>query len=240
MDVKCEKKNAVLCEKSQAWSYAKIESIILEMRKSYSDKFVSLQNQISSQNIEQAQLKQSQLNNANLIEKQRIEIDSLKQSKLAQEKQISDLKQGQNNNNNLIGTQRQEIEHLKQTPVPIGFIYVQLPGQNDPQTLWPSTQCNNISPNYAGLFFRAEGGGANAFGAIQEQQTQNIYFITQDCDFNSNCFDKNNEEMMTGNYAPKLIWTGGSDGDDGGLNFRHSTDEIRPRNQAIRIWIRIK
>ena len=123
--------------------------------------------------------------------------------------------------------------------VPVGFIYVQLSGQKDPHTLWPNTQWNNISPNYAGLFFRTEGGGANGFGAIQEQQTQTIYLKTQDCDLDSNCV-YNNEEVMTGNYPPKVIWTGSMDGKDVGLNFRHSTDEIRPRNQAIRIWIRIK
>ena len=39
VDVKCQKKNAVLCEKDQQWSNSKFENILQELRKNYTDKF---------------------------------------------------------------------------------------------------------------------------------------------------------------------------------------------------------
>ena len=123
--------------------------------------------------------------------------------------------------------------------VPIGFIYVQLSGQKDPKSLWPNTDWNNVSPNYAGLFFRAEGGGANNFGTIQEEQTQTIFVKS---DFKPPVWDLGVEHTVTSTYNARPFKTGWSERPDDqySLNFRHSTDEIRPRNQAIRIWIRIK
>ena len=52
---------------------------------------------------------------------------------------------------------------------------MQLSGQKDPQNLWPNTQWNNVSPICAGLFFRAEGGNANIFGTIQQEQAQTLF-----------------------------------------------------------------
>ena len=132
-----------------------------------------------------------------------------------------------------------ETQNLKENAVPIGFIYVQLPGQKDPQTLWPNNTWNNISPKYAGLFFRAEGGNANRFGTVQEEQTQTI-FIKSERD--SSHVEHGVEHAITSTYSTKSLFTGvnGIMSDPYSLNFKHSTDEIRPRNQAIRIWIRIK
>ena len=61
--------------------------------------------------------------------------------------EISKLKQNSD-------TQKNEIANLKQNSVPIGFIYVQLSGQKDPQSLWPNTKWNNISPNYSAGGYR--------------------------------------------------------------------------------------
>ncbi len=41
-------------------------------------------------------------------------------------------------------------------------------------------------------------------------------------------------------YFNKGIYTGSDTGVENGLNLKHNLKEIRPRNQAIRIWIRIK
>ncbi len=49
------------------------------------------------------------------------------------------------------------------SPVPIGYVYVQYPDMPVPWTLWPSVSWLQITSNYAGLFFRAEGGNSNAF-----------------------------------------------------------------------------
>ena len=123
--------------------------------------------------------------------------------------------------------------------VPIGFIYVQLSGQKDPQTLWPNTQWNNVSPNYAGLFFRAEGGNARSFGTIQEELTKAISVKSE---YKPSNYEYDVEHAITSTYDSKFLFTGSYFANPNyfSLNFRHSTDEIRPRNQAIRIWIRVK
>ena len=193
LDVKCDKKNAVLCEKKQDWSFSKIETILQELRKNYNDKFSSLRTEIT----------ELKLNHSSLIE-----------------------------------AQKKELDNLKQNPVPIGFIYVQLSGQNDPQTLWPNTHWNNVSPNYSGLFFRAEGGNASSFGTTQQEQTQTLFVKAE---YPQKNYQHNVERAITSVYSSTSLFAGGDYGNHAStLNFKHSTDEIRPHNQAIRIWIRIK
>ncbi|OXA54964.1 Alpha-N-acetylgalactosamine-specific lectin [Folsomia candida] len=58
---------------------------------------------------------------------------------------------------------------LRDNPVPVGFIYVQLPFHPSPQTLWPNLIWRNVSSSYAGLFYRAEGGLAANFGSVQAE-----------------------------------------------------------------------
>jgi len=48
---------------------------------------------------------------------------------------------------------------------PVGFVYIRFPGMDDPNTLFPGTTWENISSQYPGAFFRAEGGNASAFGS---------------------------------------------------------------------------
>ncbi len=86
-------------------------------------------------------------------------------------------------------------EHL----IPIGFIYIQLPLQQRPRTIWPNYNWTDISAEYSGLFFRPLRGNSSRLEEIQEV---NGYPVRLD-----------------------LIVSGG---------------EVRPRNQAIRIWKRIQ
>jgi len=53
--------------------------------------------------------------------------------------------------------------------IPIGFIYVQLSGQSDPKSLWSTMEWTDVTTEYAGLFFRAEGGQSAKFGEIQAE-----------------------------------------------------------------------
>ena len=58
--------------------------------------------------------------------------------------------------------------------LPVGFVYWQLPGKKAPGDMFAGTW-TNISSQFAGLFFRAEGGNANAFdGGAQEDKIRNI------------------------------------------------------------------
>jgi hypothetical protein len=41
---------------------------------------------------------------------------------------------------NQVSTLINDFNALKQNPVPIGFIYVQLPNQPDPKAIWPNVQ----------------------------------------------------------------------------------------------------
>ena len=76
-------------------------------------------------------------------------------------------------NNSLVNANIQEIAFNAAHPV--GEIYVQYPGKKDPQTLYGRGTWTNISSEFAGLFFRAEGGNANEFeGGSQEDKIRNI------------------------------------------------------------------
>ena len=66
------------------------------------------------------------------------------------------------------------------TILPPGFIYVQLPSQPLPTTLWPGLKWLDVTKEYAGLFFRAEGAGSSKFDdkSIVVQQASNFNNFT--------------------------------------------------------------
>ena len=123
-------------------------------------------------------------------------------------------------------------------PVPLGFLYIQLSGQDPPNVLWPSTHWNDVSSSYAGLFFRVVGGEAADFGQIQEANTTRLDEVRQCSDFE----EYNVKIPADGSWSKKLYtsWLYKTGGDTTKcLQFRHSTSEIRPRNQAVKIWKRV-
>lgn len=69
---------------------------------------------------------------------------------------------------------KQYVDTQVTNRIPVGFIYVQYPNQTDPTTLFGGTW-QNISSQYAGRFFRAEGGDAVAFGSNQAEGLPDIY-----------------------------------------------------------------
>ena len=52
--------------------------------------------------------------------------------------------------------------------IPIGFLYTQYPSQTSPDDIWPGYKWSDITSQYAGLFFRAGGGGSLPFGQTQQ------------------------------------------------------------------------
>ncbi|CAG2171721.1 unnamed protein product [Oppiella nova] len=91
--------------------------------------------------------------------------------------------------------------------VPIGFIYTQHPDQAEPGELWPGYTWADVTGQYAGLFFRAEGGSSLPFnGGAQGEDAPSV------------------DEPYWVEYF-KVKVSGG---------------EVRPKNQAIRIWERVK
>ncbi len=127
---------------------------------------------------------------------------------------------------------------LKTNPVPINFIYVQLSGQPDPKVLWPTVaEWKDITPEYAGLFFRAEGAGSAKFGELQPESITKLIRVEEvmkkaGC---SNC-----AKPMVPNACTEEILTGGSTGDPISLKFCSSAGEVTPKNKAMHIWKRTK
>ena len=125
---------------------------------------------------------------------------------------------------------------------PIGMIYVQFGGQAAPADLFGGTW-SNVSSSYAGLFFRAEGGSAAAFGSSQAGGLPEIF---GGFTLGSTC--------KQGLATSGAFYTGGAThGDDNNskgsspdIYFRASrsnglygdASEVRPINSTIRIWKR--
>ena len=140
------------------------------------------------------------------------------------------------------------LVNTMRNPVPIGFVFVQLPDQKPPQDLWPWMTWKNISSKYAGVFFRVEGEQSSEFGMVQDEnapRVTNINTVTHDKSdpgweeaktHLTNGF--NNATIPVGNSS---LWTylGGSNGTARYVSLVTSDGEVRPKNMAIRVWIRV-
>ncbi len=120
--------------------------------------------------------------------------------------------------------------------MPFGFIYVQLPNQPEPLELWPTVRWSDITAEYAGLFFRAEGGGSANFGNIQDENSPRLTSVNGRLVLNTAV----DSILVTANNAPSPILSAGATGaaSHWGLSFTVSSGEVRPRNSAVRIWMR--
>jgi len=113
--------------------------------------------------------------------------------------------------------------------IPVGFIYFQLPGKPEPSTMFVGNW-DNITSQFEGVFFRAEGGNAAAFGSGQQGQSVQSHYHTQ---YGSNGWtyittnrpDNNFKDMA--NSTPYTSNTGTT-----------GSTETRPVNITIRIWER--
>ena len=123
----------------------------------------------------------------------------------------------------------------------VGTVYVQFKGEKSPQELFGGTW-QNISNQHAGMFFRAEGGAAASFGSQQEGGLPNITGYTGWGE-NATAFNPTGAFYKTGN---NLFGNAGLDSDNMGLYFSAARSnslygaatEVRPINEAIRIWKR--
>ena len=120
--------------------------------------------------------------------------------------------------------------------VPLGFIYTQLPNQSKAEDLWPNTKWSEITSEYSGLFFRAEGGGSESFGRIQQANQSWISDVFhQGCFYDSfngpHCYDKTTSLNQTQWVSVQ------SDSTTAVNQFRFYTTggEVRPKNTAIKI-----
>jgi hypothetical protein len=133
-----------------------------------------------------------------------------------------------------------------QTLIPVGFVYVEMSGQRQPKQLWPTFEWADVSADYGGLFFRVLGNDSAPFGTIQEPSAPRLVAVdrqdTSGC--TSLCPVKADGEW-SGSVSASEGYTGynsyGSRGSyvSRSLRFKVSNDEVKPRNQAIRVWKRI-
>lgn len=135
------------------------------------------------------------------------------------------------------------VDTLTSKVMPVGSIYVQFANQSDPTTLFGGTW-SNISSEFKGLFFRAEGGKAAEFGGTQPGGLPNATGVAHNLrtlggGLYSNSFyltQAVNSSGYTGN-EPKSV--GGFSMDLSKSNYLFgAADEVRPENSTIRIWKR--
>lgn len=121
--------------------------------------------------------------------------------------------------------------------VPIDFIYVQLPNQPEPQNIWDTVEWIEITSEYAGLFFRAEGGDSAAFGTIQADNSPRLHRVGRT---NIAHPGVNGISVRADGVSSSSISSGAlTDSTHWALHFTVTSGEVRPRNQAMRIWKRI-
>ncbi|CAG2119075.1 unnamed protein product, partial [Medioppia subpectinata] len=132
------------------------------------------------------------------------------------------------------------IREFIDNPVPLGFVYVQLPGQPEPSVLWPAVQWSNITDTYGGLFFRVFGNSSDPFSEIQEDSAPRLTAVVSQVKQKSG--NRNfNEQLRPNDKWSKDLYTGSDGGDDNYyMSFKLSSGEVRPRNTAVYIWKRTK
>jgi hypothetical protein len=125
------------------------------------------------------------------------------------------------------------LEDVKKNPVPIGFIYVQLPNEKSPTEIWPWMTWNDVSSAYAGVFFRVTGGDAASFGQVQEDNAPHLTGFT--------CYDDGTSVALNNPRSTQHSLSETCRKPNtylNGISFSVSGGEVRPRNMAIRIWKR--
>jgi hypothetical protein len=132
----------------------------------------------------------------------------------------------------------------EKTPVPVNFTYIQLPTQPQPNELWPEFSWKEVSATYAGLFFRVVGGGSEKFGTVQPESSPRLQSVEMVSSSKSAARPTKLDIPQNGD-ASAQIYIGSSpiesaQTSDEHLKFKLTSAEVRPRNQAIRIWVRVK
>lgn len=130
---------------------------------------------------------------------------------------------------------------------PIGEVYTQYPNESDPNTLYGRGIWTNITEDYAGLFFRAEGGNSAEF---ETEQSEGLPNITAQLTSNSGrdgwtAYGALKTSINQANYSygsykdsgAGRIMTMNFDASNSNLIYGAS-EHVTPVNTAIRIWKR--
>ncbi|KAH9408921.1 hypothetical protein TYRP_011194 [Tyrophagus putrescentiae] len=223
---------------------------------------------------------------AGIAKKTEDKINELNESQKKTEKSLSKVQKKAEETSSKVDKNKVSIENVKQksdetaskldstsssldtiknsAPVPIGFIYVQLPYEQSPKEIWPSNwySWTEVSEAYAGVFFRVVGGDAAEFGNTQEADAPHIDKILQKwcwtnddntCSKGATSYDSEPADVkrnisLSGSSSESWsdpIWSANKyrKGDQSSsmsnyLTFHNSGGEIRPLNMAVRVWKR--
>ena len=128
-----------------------------------------------------------------------------------------------------------ELRMLNHSLLPIGFLYTQLPNQSPPHALWPQFTWTEVTNQYAGLFFRAEGAGSAPFGQSQAANQSDITNIWTQCVTNVGYRGRsqNNNQVSAGAWSVSVCGAALHD-----MRVFKSRGEVRPKNTAVKIWKR--
>ena len=132
------------------------------------------------------------------------------------------------------------VKDLRDNPVPVGFIYVQLPHQPEPSELWPTVKWTQVTSQYAGRFFRAEGGDSSSFGYSQDDALQghSHQYAYYSCDSGKVYYDYGDHSGYA-KYCSSSIYSTGDIASKSGYGSPRTASETRPVNYAVRIWKRV-
>lgn len=218
-DVACQKRNRILCQKELSWSLTDAVNEIRQLRQKLKEETTLLQNEAANMR-EATTLLQNET--ANLREATK----NLQQT------------------NTALTT---EVKALNASILPIGLIYIEYYAQASPQTLWPSATWNDVTDEYSGLFFRALGGNSESWGLEQNECAPRItemeYKEKGSQRNTSNKWPSPNTISANGwssyGFAGYSYWNPHDQEFYEALRFNTADCEVRPKNQAIRIWKRI-
>ena len=160
-------------------------------------------------------------------------------------------KKSQLNLNSLYTTLRNTYVHLQEqvdlykqqeNVIPIGFIYTQFPNQSSPLEIWPNMNWTEVTDQYSGLFFRAEGSGSEPFGQIQQQNYSHISHITAHGVEISEPVPRYDKKYGPFEFAVKEgDWTmvNATNKQLHSISFYQTSGDNVPLNTAIKVWKRI-
>ncbi|XP_037036061.1 uncharacterized protein LOC119074162 [Bradysia coprophila] len=240
-DIACTIGNWFVCQKFQTCSCENFQQALLATRRDlqhfveiFTRQMADVKNQLDELRNNQPDFPDEQL------AEMRHQIRELQDNELIRDKQIAnmsnqlrDLRNNQSDWHNITS----QLKYLQNNPVPIGFIYVQLRNQSEPGALWVNTTWQEITSQYAGLFFRAVGEGSAAFGVTQ---LENSPRLTDVGTARLPGFVNQIPIQPTGSWSVSLPVgePNPSASVHFGLSFAVRSGEVRPRNTAMRIWIR--
>ena len=283
----CNKNNRIVCEKRQVWSASKVQELLEKLAR-----LQAVLEKTVQKNREEAQTKLDEVAKnaedslAGIAKKTEDKINELNESQKKTEKSLSKVQKKAEETSSKVDENKVSIENVKQksdetaskldstsssldtiknsAPVPIGFIYVQLPYEQSPKEIWPSNwySWTEVSEAYAGVFFRVVGGNAAKFGNTQEADAPHIDKILQKwcwtnddntCSKGATSYDSEPADVkrnisLSGSSSESWsdpIWSANKyrKGDQSSsmsnyLTFHNSGGEIRPLNMAVKVWKR--